>query len=369
MTEVHGLKKESVKDVCQRELDDFCPRRQLEKMIESCGEPVLDIRETKESDGSISLEVVDQNDSLTKCIAKLDNFVMCYSGEDLRNATEKEVKRRYDLKIKSTISKLSAASSRAVEKSKTVDDIDWDKKIADNHIDKLYVSQLHLYMMKIMGMTKAQCEAKGYNKAKKIEHIKQHFYSSKSSNYLPSKTQPPSSNYKPSTPLTQHPQARPPPTITISFPRPTQSPTSVLQHIRVPPWGGTVLNGSTGVRQLINTCPIDNFLTIFFVLLSENGLLYQRLLGSVEGYAQHLIQIKHLFDRGEFSNGKMLWLSLFPPGHFNFSSPVLDLWRNEEDLFMSRIQAEVMSVYKGSCSSPCCPSKIKQLKSHSICLR
>ena len=45
VTEKFGLEKEIVKDACLRELDDYSPRKQLEKMMGQCGEPTLEVAE------------------------------------------------------------------------------------------------------------------------------------------------------------------------------------------------------------------------------------------------------------------------------------------------------------------------------------
>ena len=98
--------------------------------------------------------------------------------EMISKVTEKELKRHYDLKVKAAISKKTTADTTALEKTKTFDEINWSTRVSSNTLDKLYVSQLHLYLVQQIGMSKTQCQAKGYTKAKKIEDIKKHFYSS-----------------------------------------------------------------------------------------------------------------------------------------------------------------------------------------------
>ena len=71
-------------------------------------------------------------------------------------------------------------------------------------------------------MSKTQCQAKGYTKAKKIEDIKKHFYSSsKQSN---------AGNLQSSL-------SRKPFSTLISLPR-TVRVQPASQSLRVPPWGG-----------------------------------------------------------------------------------------------------------------------------------
>lgn len=347
-----GLEKKIVKDACLRELDDYCPRKQLEKMMEKCGEPILETTEEVHSDGSVSVSVVDLNNCLQKYQSNVDNFVKKYVGNDLHEVTEKELKRRYDLKVKAAISKKTTADTRALEKTKTFDEINWSTRVSSNTLDKLYVSQLHLYLVQQIGMSKTQCQAKGNTKAKKIEDIKKHFYSSsKQSN---------AGNLQSSL-------SRKPFSTLISLPR-TVRVQPASQSLRVPPWGGPVHNSNHAVRMLTNTCPIDNFLTIFYVLMNDFNAFYTQLRDSVDSYASVLIKIKHLFDQGHYADGKLCWISLFQ-GRFPLNLPTLDLWGNEEDMFISRLQPTTMSKYSGTCSSHACPWPTKDFVSYSIALR
>ena len=53
------------------------------------------------------------------------------------------------------------------------------------------------------------------------------------------------------------------------------------------------------------------------------------------------IQICQMFDAGSFAEEKCEWLKLFP-GRFDLSQPgQLNLWGNEEDLFVSDINYSV----------------------------
>ena len=61
------------------------------------------------------------------------------------------------------------------------------------------------------------------------------------------------------TPRTSHPSSK----IT------SQPPKASSSTLHVPSWGGTLNNTAQMVTQsLTNTCPIDNYLTIFYVLLT-----------------------------------------------------------------------------------------------------
>ena len=91
------------------------PRKKLDELVSSCGNPELELKYEK-SDESVSVHasVTDANDTLAKMLASLDD-----TGEDLKNAVVNELKRHYNAKIKTFISKKTNASARAVEKAKT----------------------------------------------------------------------------------------------------------------------------------------------------------------------------------------------------------------------------------------------------------
>ena len=94
------------------------------------------------------------------------------------------------------------------------------------------------------------------------------------------------------------------------------------------PWGGTVTVPHQGQVNVVNTCPIDNFLTIFYVLMKTRSNFFQYLLRSPDLYAITLIKICEMFNDGNIAEGKCEWLNLFP-GRFNLVQSVqLDLWGN-----------------------------------------
>ena len=65
---------------------------------------------------------------------------------------------------------------------------------------------------------------------------------------------------------------------------------------QVPPWGGKVTVPHQGQVNLVNTCPINNFLTIFYVLMKTGNKFFQYLLRSPELYAMTLIKICEMFN-------------------------------------------------------------------------
>ena len=122
---------------------------------------------------------------------------------------------------------------------------------------------------------------------------------------------------------------------------------------------GAVTVLQQGQVNLVNTCPIDNFLTIFYVLMKTRNKFFQYLLRSPELYAITLIKICEMFNDGNFAEGKCEWLNLFP-GRFNLAQSVqLDLWGNDEDRFASRLYSALQTSFTSTCLSPRCPSGVK----------
>ena len=101
-------------------------------------------------------------------------------------------------------------------------------------------------------LSKKDCEKKGFTKADKTENIKKHFYS----------------------PVNQRRKHAPHQEIHVALSQTGQikEAHAVLQ---VPPWGGRVTVPHQGQLNLVNTCPIDNFLTIFYVLMKTRAKFFQ----------------------------------------------------------------------------------------------
>lgn len=153
VTEKFGIQKGIVKNATKREKNYFCPRKQLEKLLESCGEVDIQVKEVAHDDGSVSACCTDNYNTLKIAMEQLDSFVERFVGDDLRKSVENEVKRRYDQKVKAAITKKKAnASAKAVEKIKAFTDINWDKHVIENSLDKMCVSQVNLYLMEEMNV-------------------------------------------------------------------------------------------------------------------------------------------------------------------------------------------------------------------------
>ena len=138
--------------------------------------------------------------------------------------------------------------------------------------------------------------------------------------------------------------------------------------IQVPPWGGDIQVAYQGIVTLTNTCPIDNFLTIFHILMKHHPKAYQYFIDSSDLYAATMVQIVNLFDQLLFAEGKIVWLQQFP-GRFNLQQVIeINVWPNEEELFVSKLCPSLETSFRSVCDSPSCPSKVKQNNSQFVSL-
>ena len=135
----------------------------------------------------------------------------------------------------------------------------------------------------------------------------------------------------------------------------------------VPPWGGSCILKDHVHIKLINTCPIDNYLTIFYLHLLNHPNVLHELRLSPAVYAQCLLDVVAPFNNKDFARGKMHWLRQFPKYDFSFSSTV-DVWGCEQDMVLPCLSPTLSNKFISTCDSHHCPQKEKLIKSASICL-
>lgn len=127
---------------------------------------------------------------------------------------------------------------------------------------------------------------------------------------------------------------------------------------------------SYGLRTLINTCPIDNLLVILYSQHKRNPAFRQELINqSTEVYAGVLIKVFDSFDNGHFGEGKFWWLQQFGKRFDFLNNTQIDVWGNEEDLFVSRLSSSLQSSFQSHCSSPHCPAPRVDVNATGIRLR
>ena len=97
--EKFSLKKANVLSDA-RKTNDFCPRTQLDKLLECCGKPELSRESVACDGGSVKVTPVDSNNTMDKVLGALESFIEQFTGEDLRDEVIKEARRQVELKLK-----------------------------------------------------------------------------------------------------------------------------------------------------------------------------------------------------------------------------------------------------------------------------
>ena len=77
----------------KRELNDYCPRVQLQKLIDDCGKPELSYDTLTHEEGSATVTLVYSNETMKKVLEKVDHFVDEFVGKDLRGEVVREAKK------------------------------------------------------------------------------------------------------------------------------------------------------------------------------------------------------------------------------------------------------------------------------------
>ena len=97
--EKFSLKKANVLSDA-RKTNDFCPRTQLNKLLECCGKPELSRESVACDGGSVKVTPVDSNNTMDKVLGALESLIEQFTGEDLRDEVIKEARRQVELKLK-----------------------------------------------------------------------------------------------------------------------------------------------------------------------------------------------------------------------------------------------------------------------------
>ena len=114
--------------------------------------------------------------------------------------------------------------------------------------------------------------------------------------------------------------------------------------------------------ELINTCPIDNFLMMFNYLshISKAGI--DLLLAPLP---KVFSDINNHIKNTEFGEAKMRWLETLPviPAVVNSQ---IDVFGNEDQMFSAGLSKLLANTVTSTCSDANCPNPIISLNSYSI---
>ena len=104
-------------------------------------------------------------------MAKIDDFVKGYTGEDLRNTVLSDINHYLSNSIEKEVKMRVRQDKKAEYLSLKVNDIDWEDMALSGKLDKLYVAQLDMYLSEIVGMSAKDIRAKGFNADTRKLHL------------------------------------------------------------------------------------------------------------------------------------------------------------------------------------------------------
>ena len=111
----------------KRELNDYCPHVQLQKLINDCGKPELSYDTITHEDGSATVTPMDSNETMKKKLDKVNHIVHEFVGKDLRYEVVREAQKQVELKVKAQIKIHQRKESKKGAAAKHVDDFDWER--------------------------------------------------------------------------------------------------------------------------------------------------------------------------------------------------------------------------------------------------
>ena len=98
----------------KRKTNDFCPRAQLNKLLEFCEK--LSRKSFACEDGSVKVTPVNSNNTMDKVLGGLESLIEQFTGEDLRDKIIKEARRQVELKLKVEMRRQQKNSGTTAEK-------------------------------------------------------------------------------------------------------------------------------------------------------------------------------------------------------------------------------------------------------------
>ena len=318
-TEKYSLTKEKVPNLAQEsDTDDYCPRVQLENLIESCGAPKLSFQQISNSDGSTTYLPVDANDTKTKIMAKIDNFVKEYTGEDLRNTILSDVNHYLSNSIEKEVKKRIRQDKKAECLSLKINDIDWEEMALSGKFDKLYVAQLDMYLSEVVGIGAKDIRAKGFNADKKVAFVRK--YALRNCSNL-------DQSYAD---VTSNKSLR-----TVRAIVPSNNINQISNGtLNIIPWAGNFHREGQNV-ELVNTCPIDNYLMMFDYLYQDRKVEIDQLPAPLPNILQQIHEL--LVDKG-FGEAKYKWVDN-PPNPPVIANGKVDVFGNENQTVITGLFA------------------------------
>ncbi|XP_018426008.1 PREDICTED: uncharacterized protein C14orf28 homolog [Nanorana parkeri] len=148
------------------------------------------------------------------------------------------------------------------------------------------------------------------------------------------------------------------------------------------PWGGvfTIKAGRKAIScmplyveiTLKNTCTIDGFLMLLYVILRENNT-FPRELSQYLG-REFVDCFLHLMDTCSFTSVKLLWIwdkmekRQYKSG-VHKACLEIDLFGNEHENFTRNLERLMATIQESYCSSPQCPIRVQESHMQTILIK
>ncbi|KAE8586439.1 hypothetical protein XENTR_v10021671 [Xenopus tropicalis] len=145
------------------------------------------------------------------------------------------------------------------------------------------------------------------------------------------------------------------------------------------PWGGifTIKAGRKAVSctplyveiTLKNTCTIDGFLMLLYVILRENDTFPKEL--SLYLGREFVDCFLHLMDTYSFTSVKLLWI-WDKMDKYQYKSGIhkatleIDLFGNEHENFTRNLENLMSTIQESYCSNTDCPTRVQETQMHTI---
>uniref|UniRef100_A0A6I8SE82 Chromosome 14 open reading frame 28 n=1 Tax=Xenopus tropicalis TaxID=8364 RepID=A0A6I8SE82_XENTR len=148
------------------------------------------------------------------------------------------------------------------------------------------------------------------------------------------------------------------------------------------PWGGifTIKAGRKAVSctplyveiTLKNTCTIDGFLMLLYVILRENDTFPKEL--SLYLGREFVDCFLHLMDTYSFTSVKLLWI-WDKMDKYQYKSGIhkatleIDLFGNEHENFTRNLENLMSTIQESYCSNTDCPTRVQETQMHTILIK
>ena len=135
--------------------------------------------------------------------------------------------------------------------------------------------------------------------------------------------------------------------------------TDTCNKMEFPEWGGSVCIKDTNT-SMVNTCPIDNWLVISYIILQLYPAIYKGLSNMVaQPGAKTLLKLYEFYKQKKFNEAKWYMAQLNNlSAHITKEGAVVNFFGNEHNCFVRHIASLFRHTSISTCSNENCPQKV-----------